>query len=681
MHRVVARLGAWFLCLCASVGLLSCSAPTLCPAGRCTPVDDVPVVPPDDASDRPDSPPLTDVPIIPPPDVPPPRPPIAALMIAPQDSTLDSTDAMPRPTVAFTATGTTSGGMPIATAGRVRFSLTDPNLGTLDSTTGAFASAGVGGSTTVRVVSDDDPTVTAQTTITVRVRRVVIAPGAPADAAMRFDAMTAVTGATAPTLAYPLEGAVMPRNVFPPNIQWTARHSRSPDDVYRVRLARAHATVDAYVPASLVATGDAYVPASDAWRAIAESDLGTPMTITVAVLPPGGMSPALESTRVTIRTVDGLVAGAVYYWQLPVGAANARVVRLDPATGVLSDPLPVGTCHGCHAVSHQGTQLMSNAGGFDLTTTPPTQRFSVAQFIDGRSYSPDGTRIIESGLRLLDSATGMPVAATGLPTGGVYPEWARDGVYVAFVTGRDASPGGEMGGTADLLIVAPSGDSFGLPRTLHAGSDPELREIGQRDWHPTWSPDSRWIAFQHGQNARSVGEGALYLIARDSTRPTRLDRAIGPTVDSYRPHFSPYDTGGYFWLLFSSRRAYGNAASGVPAGTRNQLWVAAVRRRPDGRTDPSEVAYWLPGQRADAPNLSAYWAPPPCRNNGMACTESGQCCGGNCEADATGMRVCRPPRTCTMRGGMCSVTADCCTTMPVRLVCTDAHLCDWPPPG
>jgi hypothetical protein len=674
-----------FTFLLASLVVVATSA-SCGDAWRPSPMPDVQVstdVPTDRGEWRPDP----DVPAIPLPDVPPPLPRIVSLAIAPLDTTVDVTDATPRPTLAYMVTALGTDGTPVDAAGRVRLSLSDPNLGALDSTTGAFASSGLGGTATVRVIANDDPAITAQTTLTVRVRRTVIAPGAPADAVTRFGTTPPSTDPTAPQLVYPLAGAVMPRNVYPPNLQWNVRHARGADDLYRLRFVRPHATVEVYLSGASVATTDAFLPAVDVWRSVAESDLGEPLEITIAVLPAGATAP-VGSAPVAVRTVDGLVAGSVYYWQLPGDVrggpsdGNARVVRLDPATAALSDPLPAGTCHGCHAVSHQGTQLIANSGAYDMTTDPPTQRFSNAAFIDGRSYNPAGNRIIQSGLQLLDAATGAILTAPGLPSNGVYPEWARDGVYVAYVAGRDASPSGEFGGTADLMIVAPSsGDSFGPARTLHVGSDPDLPEVGQRDWHPTWSPDSRWIAFQHGENARSTGEGALYLIARDSTRPTRLSLATGPTADSYRPHFSPYDSGGYFWLLFSSRRAYGNAASGVPAGSRNQLWVAAVRRRPDGRTDPSEVGYWLPGQRPGAPNLSAYWAPPPCRMNGLACTASSQCCGGNCEPDATGARVCRPPRTCVMRGGMCSVTADCCTGGAVRLICTDAHICDTVPPG
>src|SRR5437773_749016 len=55
-------------------------------------------------------------------------------------------------------------------------------------------------------------------------------------------------------------------------------------------------------------------------------------------------------------------------------------------------------------------------------------------------------------------------------------------------------------------------------------------EVGDRDSdHPTWSPDSRWIAFSH-LSTESPKTSDLYVVGRDGTQPrpiavTRLNEA------------------------------------------------------------------------------------------------------------------------------------------------------------
>ena len=96
-------------------------------------------------------------------------------------------------------------------------------------------------------------------------RRYVYGTGVTPSARLRFDSATmAPDNATAaPVVDYPLAGAYMPRNVYPPNVMWTPRHP-TPNalDVYRVRLVRPHAVVEGFRRANLrgvtlVVVGDA----------------------------------------------------------------------------------------------------------------------------------------------------------------------------------------------------------------------------------------------------------------------------------------------------------------------------------------------------------------------------------------------------------------------------------------
>jgi hypothetical protein len=92
----------------------------------------------------------------------------------------------------------------------------------------------------------------------------------------------------------------------------------------------------------------------------------------------------------------------------------------------------------------------------------------------------------------------------------------------------------------------------------------------------------------------------------------RLDGACSGQLQCYLPCFSPYDSGGYLWLVFYSVRDYGNAQAGTKGTQRRQMWVTAIDKSKLGTgADPSSTPYWLPDQDPKTENMSAFWAPPP----------------------------------------------------------------------
>jgi hypothetical protein len=612
------------------------------------------------------------------------------LELLPANPVVEVTRAM-RPTVTFRAVGRQRDGRTRELTGGVRFTLDDRRLGALTDASGVFTPSGVGGQTAVRVSTVDGSALNAQTTLTVNARGTFEGPGVDAMARMRLDDVTP-TGAAmmAPSVDYPLEGAVMPVNVYAPNVQWSPRQPMAGvGDLYRVRLTRPHAVLEAYLVHGMGFT-HAWQPPQEAWALFAQSDVGQPIEVRVRVLSRGTV---FESARASFRTVDGVTAGSVYYWN----PARGRLVRLDVDRAQRVDfmPNPGAPCIGCHTVSRSGQRL----GGFlegggaedlalydltrDLTPNPaPTvarQRYPLRRCA---SFNGDATRLVAGDcganasttrFQLIDARSGMEVPGTaGMAGDGFDPEWSPNSQLIAYTDRMNS------------LAVTPvlPGDRFGPSRVLHpAGSSPD----GNMDWHPTFSPDSRWLAYQHGETRRTAvatgggTRGALWFLGADGGTPVRLDRANGGAMvfDSYRPVFSPFNSGGYFWLLFTTTRPYGN----MFAGTRGakQIWVTAINNHPDGRRDPSEVAYWLPGQE-NVTGLSPYWTPPPCRPTGRGCSTDDDCCSGECamNPDGSTTQVCVPNTgMCRPRGRRCSGGSDCCE----GLVCTDARLCDLPNPG
>lgn len=614
---------------------------------------------------------------------------LVALEIAPADPVVEVTDSA-RPMVTFRARGTQRDGLSRTLTTGVRFTLDDPTLGALDMNTGVFTPSGVGGVGRVRLATVDGSALTAETSLTVNVRRSFRGMNVT-------DAMvTALNGAAlagdgtpqSPLVDYPLQGAVMPRNVYPPDFQWTPRHpGAAATDVYRVRLERPHVTVDAFLFAS-AGFRHQWVPEASLWSDLAQSDLGAPVRVTVRVL---ARSMAWQSAVREFRTVDAFIAGSVYSWS----PSRMALTRLDVDSARVTNflPNPGDTCIGCHSVSRDGQRLAGflegtgeNLALYDLSrdlTGNPAPNIARLRYAVRRctSFNGDGSRLVSgdcganpttNAFTLIDSATGreVPVAA-GSPGNGFDPEWSPDGTAIAY-TDR-----------MNNLAVTPAmgGDRFGASRVIHpAASSPD----GAVDWHPTWTPDSRWIVYQHGDSRRSGvamdGSGVrgnLWMVPRDGGAPVALRQANvgGNGFDTWRPIFSPFDSGGYFWVLFTTARPYGNAL----AGTRNlkQIWVAAINRRPDGMADPSQVGFYLSGQER-VNSLSPYWTPAPCRPTGRGCQTGADCCTGVCEPDTAGMRVCVPPTmACRPRGQMCERDSDCC----MGLACNAARICDTPSPG
>ena len=113
-------------------------------------------------------------------------------------------------------------------------------------------------------------------------------------------------------------------------------------------------------------------------------------------------------------------------------------------------------------------------------------------------------------------------------------------------------------------------------------------------------------------------------------------------VLNYEPTVGPIAAGGYAWVVFTSRRQYGNVATAPPwrSDPRNyawqdevtpkKLWVAAIDLDPAPGTDPSHPAFYLPAQELYAGNARGYWSFDPCRTDGATCETGDQCCGGFC---------------------------------------------------
>ena len=226
---------------------------------------------------------------------------------------------------------------------------------------------------------------------------------------------------------------------------------------------------------------------------------------------------------------------------------------------------------------------------------------------------------------------------------------------------------------------------FSNLQVIQRGSDLTASDPagGSADAFPSWSPDSKYLLFDHTANTRGTGEvrydSSLYMTTPVAgVAPVRLQTAtdVAGEPSAHYPAMTPFQSGGYYWVVYYSTRDYGNTLAGTAGTERPQLWVTAVSTSFDGSLDTSSVPYWLPGQSTQHENADGVWAPSACKMTNDSCLTSSDCCSGSCQPAALGSGgyVCTPPNVCRREGESCEQTSDCCD--PTIFACDPTvHAC------
>ena len=605
------------------------------------------------------------------------------LIVDPAQATLTS-DNGSKPNQSFIIKGQRPDGSisdPLAAV----YSVPSNGIGTIDSSTGVFTATGeVGGTVTITAtVVSNGVTLTTTMQVTVVLVKTYTTPGTPADAATKFIGTPTMDVAKSAQIVYPLNNVVMPQNVYPADIQWT---NGVAGDLYRVQIVKPNYTMTTYVVHSGAAFKYDLLPDAKAWSGAAQTSPDSDAVLTVDRWDKASGT-VYSGKPVAMKFAKGSLLGSIYYWDI----ASGRIRRIDDGTANSVDFMPKPTvspvtneqCVGCHVVSRDGRYMVGRLGGGDnvaamydltkdLSTNPPPTEYPVTASLTRfwfASWKPDNGRLITSRwdgaknvMYLIDPKTGAnipPIAGT-FPINGVQPAWSPDGKTIAYVSEAN-SWGGDGLTTSNLSIMPVTGaDSFGALVQIHKSTAVAGSTV---DTYPTWSPDSKWIAFQNGQNGRSDANvpGTFLMTSPDGKQIIKLGNATtaGDTTKTadtvYLPNFSPFDVGGHFWLTYVANRPYGNNQAGTKASPHQQLWVSAVKNNPAPGEDPSCVPYWLPGQTLSSKNITAYWAPKACRLDQDTCSTGSECCSGVC----TGGKCVPPPNRCLKEGEQCG-GGGCC---------------------
>jgi len=192
-----------------------------------------------------------------------------------------------------------------------------------------------------------------------------------------------------------------------------------------------------------------------------------------------------------------------------------------------------------------------------------------------------------------------------------------------------------------------------------------------------------------------AANGSFKINESDNCNNSATVTSVNDYQLNYLPWTAPADAGGLNWVVFTSRRMYGNIAyddpwdaepgptacgggkcsctSGSPPA--KKLWIAALDKTFTPGTDPSHPALYLPGQELMAGNSDGYWVTSQCVAVGATCSTNDDCCGGTGTSPTTrcaaATNTCQSISSCGVVGKACTATADCCS----GLVCGGSGTC------
>lgn len=506
-------------------------------------------------------------------------------------------------------------------------------------------------------------------------------------------------------ILYPYDKTVMPRGMVAPLLQFSPG-SIPPEDA-KITMSSSVFTWNGYLHVPNGANPQLYVP-QDVWDAAMQSAGGETLTIQVVKAAAGQ---AYGPSQTSIIVAPASLKGAVYYMTYEQPGNGLYSVR--PGVKEAAKLLIPG-CVVCHSVSANGTRLATGAddaayapyagiynvnenGDATHVTTSPAGLGGDSRGLSFATFTPDGKYVMRSqnnfwgGVNQLawriDDATSQMVPANVVGLGptiaALLPAISHDNKRYAFTNG----PGEPVAfGTPSRSIslmdlnVDPATDTLTFfNRQLLIDNGP----TGSVAKFTTFMPDADHIVLQEGEgyyNASfdemlptwgpnsnyTTSTGRLHMIRISTGEHMELATLNAGIADidrqrNYEPFALPVTAGGYFWVVFTSIREYGNTYSGP--NVRKQLWVAAISPNHAAGQDPSHPPFYLSNQTATA-NERGFWALAPCRAVGASCETGDECCDGFCRPgdanDPSSPRVCKPPQGCSQTSERCDQDTDCC---------------------
>ncbi len=558
-----------------------------------------------------------------------------------------------------------------------RWSVDDAGIGTIDPN-GVFSAGLFAGKTTVRARVGNLEAI-AEVIVNAKLEEdLTPAPGLSADDKAKLRA----GGNADPSFAwlYPYDRTVFPRGLPSPRLQFTSAAPRA----FYVKVKSNQLEYEGFYPggtgaARVSIAEDLWKLVTQSAKA------NDPVTVSVTKLVGASSvtGPSTETWNIAQGSLKGTVFYNTYNSALAdnIGA----VMRVKPGSSAELFIRTTRTasqkyCIVCHSVSANGSRLVAGVawGNDPVEPTPndnaenPQDSASFAISTTGAAaqeyyktngkilpfggLTPDGKYLVGSAIspsgpnlrglegtfasKLYDGATGNTVASTFFDSTARYfitPSFSHDGKLLAFTNKNQNGDGRALGlVSVDTTQAVPS---FTL---LDAAIATSANKVVA--W-PTFTPDAKGIIFHEGDhfdtgehsdgptlgrreaNLKWVDIATKTVASLDALNGVRggsLYLPYDPNVEknlNYEPTTLPVAVGGYAWVVFTSRRSFGNTiydgehslrsegdkpfdnGNAPGRGFRKKLWIAAIDLNGEPGKDISHPAFYLEGQEAQAGNM------------------------------------------------------------------------------
>jgi hypothetical protein len=280
---------------------------------------------------------------------------------------------------------------------------------------------------------------------------------------------------------YPYEGTVFPGGLVSPPIMWNGAAEAA---YVRLQYERVN-NFDYQYAVGPSNPGELRIPQAD-WDQITRRTQRTPLVVTLTVKSGG----ALSTCQLRWTIAQGNMVGSIYYntYNHPDAGGVGAVLRLTLGSSApllyLREPIgvpPSGPCLSCHSVAASGSVLGASthiyappwsytAQSYTLGDAPnPPPRADIQDATFG-ALTPDGAAILRMGnpdctegangfprsrnnfplllgpnqATLIDTSTGQPINAPGLSAENYMwmPQFSPDGRYIVFNHARPDGSGG-----------------------------------------------------------------------------------------------------------------------------------------------------------------------------------------------------------------------------------------------
>jgi hypothetical protein len=441
-------------------------------------------------------------------------------------------------------------------------------------------------------------------------------------------------------MLYPYDQTVFPRGLLPPTLQFAGG---APEQLYL------HVSFPGFDYKGFYgATSPGSVVLSPAvWKAVTLSATGkADVKIEVTKMSGGAVAgPVSETWTIAKGSLRGTIYYETYNSQILGGSGSVGIMKIQPGSATPT-VVKSGCGNVCHTASADGSTLVAatslgSSASYDLKNNVTTIHDEPTDNFTYGALTPDGSVLISATnyrtwlgnpSSLYDTKSGAKLSAPGwdgVITNAGTPAFSPDGKKIAF--NRE-----DIGGGHRLDVM-----SFDQATRTFSALTPAATDLGAYLGWPAFTTDTKSIVYHAGSNAQfETDNGAtadLFWVDLATHQTTRLDALDGykngqtylPDNDpdlSFAPTVLPEAVGGYFWVVFTSHRGYGNTLASHDDN--GKLWVAALDINGSPSTDPSHPAFFLDGQETVADNLRGFWVLDPCKSSGNDCTSGDECCDG-----------------------------------------------------